>query len=62
MITCEEAARLISDSLDRKLPLRQRVALRMHLLMCKFCPTFRQQLILLRDAASRYREEAYTPP
>ena len=57
MITCEEAARLISDSLDQKLPLRLRIALRMHLLMCRICPRFSRQLIFLRDAVNQYREE-----
>jgi len=57
MMTCEQAARLLSDSLDRPLPLRQRIPLRMHLFMCKFCPRFLRQLLLLREAAKRYTEE-----
>ena len=57
MMTCEEAARLISESLDQPIPLRQRIALRMHLLMCKLCPRFLRQLLFLREAAKRYTEE-----
>jgi hypothetical protein len=58
MITCEEAARLMSESLDRKLPLGQRMALRMHLLMCKLCPRFWRQLQFLRNATGRFVKEA----
>jgi len=57
MITCEEATRLISESLDRKLPLGRRIGLRIHLLMCKLCPRFLRQMLLLRNAAYQYREE-----
>lgn len=51
MLSCKEASRLVSESLDHKLPLRQRVALRIHLLMCKFCTQYRKQLLMLRDLA-----------
>lgn len=54
MITCEEATRLMSQSLDRKLPLRQRIALRSHLLMCKLCPGFLRQMRFLKTAAARH--------
>ncbi len=51
MLTCKEATRLVSESLDHKLPLRQQVAVRVHLLMCKFCARYRKQLLMLRDLA-----------
>jgi len=57
MITCEEATRLMSESLDRKLPIGKRIGLRMHLLMCRLCPRFWRQMLLLRNAANQYREE-----
>ena len=58
MITCEAAARLMSESLDRRLPLGQRMALRMHLLVCKLCPRFWRQLLFLRNATGRFVKEA----
>lgn len=58
MLTCKEAAILLSDSLDMKLPLRQRVSLRIHLLMCKLCPRFERQLRFLKDSFTQYRMEA----
>jgi cytochrome c biogenesis protein ResB len=54
MISCEEATRLISQSLDKGLPLRKRIALRSHLLMCKLCPRFLRQMRFLRTAAVRH--------
>ena len=57
MITCEEASRLISESLDRKLPMGRRIALRIHLLMCKLCPRFLQQMLFLKEASDHYKEE-----
>ena len=37
MISCEDASRLLSESLDSPLPFRRRMVLRMHLLMCYLC-------------------------
>jgi hypothetical protein len=58
MLTCKEAAQLLSDSLDRKLPLSQRISLRIHLLMCKLCPRFQKQLQFLKDSLNQYQREA----
>ncbi len=49
MFNCKEVSRLVSESLDRKLPLYQRIGVRIHLLMCKFCRRFQQQLMLIRE-------------
>jgi len=54
MLSCKEISRLVSESLDRKLPLRQRIRVRLHLLMCRLCSRFRKQTHFLRDAARRY--------
>ena len=37
MISCQDASRLLSESLDSPLPFRRRFALRMHLMMCYLC-------------------------
>ncbi len=57
MLTCREAAQLLLDSLDGELPLRQRIALRIHLLMCKLCPRFRRQILFLKETLNQYRLE-----
>ena len=51
MISCEEAARLISRSCDSKLPFRERISLRLHLLMCRVCPRLLHQMRILKATA-----------
>jgi len=54
MLTCKDVSRLVSESLDHKLPLWPRLQVRMHLLMCRLCSRFRQQMVFLKDAARHY--------
>jgi hypothetical protein len=57
MVSCKEVTRLISESMDRQMPFGQRMAMRMHLFMCKFCSRYRDQLLLLRNAMRYYLEK-----
>ncbi len=50
MLTCKQASQFISQSLDRPLTLRERLALKLHLLICKYCKRFSQQLVSMRVA------------
>ena len=50
---CREAAQLLSQAMDAKLPLWQRAALRLHLAICDACSSFARQLAQLRRALSR---------
>ena len=50
MLSCKQASQLISQSLDRSLTLRERFALQLHLIVCKYCKQFSQQLQTLRVA------------
>ncbi len=54
MLSCKDVSRLVSESLDHRLPLWQRMRVRMHLAMCRFCSRFRRQTVFLRDAARHY--------
>ena len=54
MLSCKEASALASSELDRKLPLLQRLGLRTHLMMCKYCRRYKKQLQMLRDMARQY--------
>jgi hypothetical protein len=51
MLRCREISKLVSESMERDLPLRQRLAVRLHLMMCRLCSGFARQLRLLRRAA-----------
>ena len=53
MLDCKHAARLLSQSMDRELPLGERLRLRLHLLICDACSNFGRQLKLLRRAVAR---------
>jgi len=50
MISCEQASRLLSERLDRTLTRRERLALGMHLAMCRACLRFRRQVGFLHRA------------
>jgi len=47
--------------MDARLPFHHRIAIQMHLLMCRFCARFRRQLNLLRNM-SRYDDSGILPP
>lgn len=52
---CKHATRLLSDAQDRQLPWQERLALHGHLLICRGCRRFRQQIDFLRQACRHYR-------
>ena len=54
MFDCREISRLVSISMDRELALRQRVGLRLHLMMCRYCARYRRQLLFLRELMRGY--------
>ncbi len=48
LFNCSEISRLVSASMDRTLPLYQRIGIRIHLMMCRYCARYRRQLLFLR--------------
>ena len=50
MMNCKQATELVSQKLDRKLGLAQRLSLKMHLLMCHLCRKYARQLEFLHRA------------
>jgi hypothetical protein len=47
---CHDITRLISESLDRLLPLRTRIAMGIHYCICVWCERYRDQLGSVREA------------
>ena len=47
MLSCKETTRLVSEGLDHRLLLWQRIQLRMHILMCGACSVYRRQVTLI---------------
>ncbi len=58
MFNCKKVAYLLSESLDRKLPFYQRMGMRIHLMMCKFCSRYQEQLFFLRKTARLLSESS----
>ena len=56
MLSCKQASEIISQSLDRRLSLRERLSLRFHTFICEACRRFGQQLNTLRVALKRMNE------
>jgi len=54
-IPCKKAAALLVAREDRPLTLREDAALRVHLLVCKACPRFEDQLATMRHALKGWR-------
>ena len=60
MKTCREATVLIVAREDHVLSWRDRLALRLHLLICKACPRFERQMLSVRTQLKEWRN--YTTP
>jgi predicted anti-sigma-YlaC factor YlaD len=56
MLNCREVTELCSDELDRTLGLRERMALRTHLMMCAGCTQFRAQMATMRRLMQAYAQ------
>lgn len=54
-LTCKDASRLLSEAQERRLDLRERFALRLHLMVCTGCDNFRKQLDFIGTAMRRFR-------
>ncbi len=50
MMNCKQATELMSQGQDRELSGRERLALRLHLLICKGCNNYNKQLAFIRQA------------
>jgi hypothetical protein len=61
MLSCEEVTRLLSEFLDRPLPLRARLSVSLHLFLCKWCDRFRRQLLLIRQVLRQGAEHLEGP-
>ena len=62
MISCKKAAELVCQALDCPLTWRERIALELHLFMCRSCKGFRKQNeALLELFEERFHDKAPDP-
>ncbi len=47
---CDELTQLASESLDRRLSLKERILIRLHLGMCVLCRRYHRQLRVIHEA------------
>jgi hypothetical protein len=62
MLSCKEATQLISQGMDRRLSLAERIGLHLHLLICRGCRATEAHLLFLRNAGSAWRQHHEAPP
>ncbi|QDV66509.1 hypothetical protein Poly24_01950 [Rosistilla carotiformis] len=62
MFSCKEITKLVSDSLETKLTLRQRVELWMHLRICRLCAAFRRDVDSLHHRTQQHAAEFDNDP
>ncbi len=53
MLNCKKASELASRAVDEKLPFWENMSLAMHLLLCRSCKHFTQQLAFLNKASQQ---------
>lgn len=58
MLSCKGASTLSSEKLDRNLTFRERMALGMHLFVCRMCRRYKNQINFLRVASRRFDERS----
>jgi hypothetical protein len=61
MFNCREVSRLVSESMDRDLGILERTGIRFHLMMCRHCARFGQQLRWIRNMIRSQGEEVAQP-
>lgn len=62
MATCREVSALVSRAMDTHLSIAERLRVRVHLLLCKSCERFAQQVLVLRAASRRLAENRLNGP
>jgi len=53
--TCRDVSALLIAREDQRLPLMDRLALRLHLAVCDNCPRFERQVLAMRNQLQRWR-------
>ncbi|MGR9087350.1 MAG: zf-HC2 domain-containing protein [Gammaproteobacteria bacterium] len=56
MRSCREITALVSQGLDKKLGLGERLAISLHVMLCSRCRNFQNQARFISKAARRYTE------
>jgi hypothetical protein len=55
---CREMVQILSQSMDKPMPLRMRIKKRIHYLICCWCQRYEEQLRYMRKTTRKYAEHA----
>lgn len=58
MLDCREVTALVLAGEDRRLSWRERLGIRLHMVICEACPHFVRQVTLMRRALNRWKADA----
>ncbi|MFC3873133.1 zf-HC2 domain-containing protein [Neisseria musculi] len=59
MLKCKEACILLSESQDRRLSMRERLSVVMHLAVCPSCRCYRSQLAFIRRNIKEWQQHGH---
>ena len=62
MLTCKETSELISARYDRKLSLGERMGLRLHLMMCRYCSAVARQIDMIQKLVELKPDSQFPAP
>lgn len=51
--SCQQVSQMLSESDDRTLSVRERIAISFHVAICRYCSRFKKQLRFMRAAIER---------
>jgi hypothetical protein len=60
-VTCKEVTALVIAREDRLLPWQDRLALRLHMVICAACPRFARQVLTMRNVMKPWRNYESSP-
>jgi hypothetical protein len=58
MLTCEEVTKLKSESMDSKISFRHKMSVKVHLIFCRWCRRYSNQLDSIRHALKTYNDKS----
>ncbi len=61
LFRCRDVTQLVSASLDRELPLQQRLRLRLHFLICVLCRRYHNQVHFIHEALRNHPDRLTEP-
>jgi hypothetical protein len=57
MLSCQQTSLIVSQSYDRRLLWRERIGIRLHLMLCAACANFKRHMDFLRTALRSYAQQ-----